>query len=78
MSLYQTLHRQGVAHLDVRPSNWLKAKDGKLTLIDFERARTRASFASSGKGAWADICKLELNIVLETLNAFSVNVDDYM
>lgn len=39
----RSIHRAGVRHNDIRPENLLATEDGKVTIIDFDRAVVGAS-----------------------------------
>lgn len=38
MKILHALHRNGIHHHDIRPDNVLVNEEGKVTLIDFDRA----------------------------------------
>lgn len=38
MSILHDIHRAGVIHNDIRPENLLMKSDGRVTIIDFDRA----------------------------------------
>ena len=43
MKSLRSIHRAGVRHNDIRPENLLVKGDGKVTIIDFDRATLGAS-----------------------------------